>query len=87
MSTILPIVNNNGTSHEELISQRRNVADNLEAVLLSLRQMAPHGRDYQTDPTGDQFRLARTQHERRVKTLLDLRSEIQDEALTLYHNK
>jgi len=87
MSTILPIVNNNGTSREELIQLRRNVREGLDHALNELRLMYPHGRDYQTDPTGEQFKLAQKQHDRRVKTISDLRNEIQDEALALYKTK
>ena len=59
MSTILPIVNNNGSSRQELIQQRRNVVEGIDRALNELRQMYPHGRDYQTDLTGEQYPLAR----------------------------
>lgn len=84
---ILPIVNNNGTSRQELIQQRREVHRALEDVLAELRMMNPHGRDYQTDPTGEQYKLARAQHDRRVKTISDLKGEIMDEAVALSRGK
>ena len=49
--------------------------------------MYPHGRDYQTDLTGEQYKLAREQHDRRLKVLVELHAEIQAEALALYQQK
>lgn len=87
MNTILPIVNNNGTSRNELIQQRRNVVHKIDDALYELRQMYPHGRDYQTDKTGEVYPKAREQHERRLKVLTELQNELKDEALALYQDK
>jgi hypothetical protein len=80
---ILPIVNINGTSREELVEQRREVYQALRVVLEKLRAMSPNGRDFQTDATGAQFKAARHQHECRVKLIQSLREELGQEAIAL----
>lgn len=80
---ILPIVNNNGTSRDELVNQRREVYQALSEVLEKMRAMSPNGRDYQTDPTGAQFKAARVVHEARVKLIQSLRDSMEEEAIAL----
>jgi hypothetical protein len=84
---ILPIVNNNGTGRDELIEQRRNVSRAINEALDALRLMYPHGRDYQTDPTGEQYKQAQEQHDRRLKALVELNAEILAEARALYRSE
>jgi hypothetical protein len=83
---ILPLVNNNGTSRNELVQQRRTVCKYLRASINSLREMAPHGRDYQTDPTGTQFSLACQHHLRRLVALEQLLADVEAEAIKLYED-
>jgi hypothetical protein len=43
---VLPIVNLNGTSRQELLRQYVVGIDGLQKAITALREMAPHGRDY-----------------------------------------
>lgn len=50
---IVPIVNLNGTSKEELVKQQMAVWKAAETLYLALAEAAPHGRDYQISPKDD----------------------------------
>lgn len=78
---LTPTVNHNGTSRRDLIKQRRDASVALHAVILALRSMTPHGRDY---PTGaDAFQTDRDIHWARIGTLAALRDAIIQEAAAL----
>lgn len=84
---IVPIVNNNGTSRQELIDQRNKVFVALGDALQLLREMTPHGRDYQTDTTGTAFMAARRQHNRRMKAVEHLRDSLRKEATAILEGR
>lgn len=80
---IVPILNMNGTSREELVDQRRNVFDALGEAHRLLAEASPHGRDYQHDPSGEMFKAATKQHRRRRLLIEALRDELRDEVLAI----
>lgn len=82
LELILPVVNMNGTSREELIEQRRHQLDWLRAALGAFRNAVPHARDWQTDPQRG-YTKAREIHARRVTLLNKIKNEIEEEAFLL----
>ena len=72
---VVPVVNLNGTSREELRKQGIGVYNALSNVEAELRNMLPHGRDYQTVGF-DRYALAREQHMDRVRKIEAIKSEI-----------
>lgn len=73
---VKPTVNLNGTSRDNLMLQYIDALNAFDTLRAALSAMAPHGRDYQTAPVGA-YRTARTQHERRQKTIEVVRQEIE----------
>jgi hypothetical protein len=71
---IIPIVNMNGTSRENLLQQYIDALEGLRHAIRTLGAMAPHGRDYQTQP--GLYQQARVQYEAMIapvhKAYLDL---------------
>lgn len=65
---VVPIVNLNGTSKNELLAQLFVACDAVENARKALGQMAPNGRDYQTAPART-FDKANAQHLERVTAL------------------
>lgn len=78
----LPIVNMNGTSRQALVEQRADACTALRAAIKSLREMSPHGRDFQTAQVGI-FEIARDHHQARVTTVIEMLDEIMAEAIEL----
>lgn len=79
---IIPIVNLNGTSRQELMQQLLDVKRAGEVLLDALTLACPHGRDYQHLPTGS-IQSAIAQHKARAKTVVDLVSEIEAIAVAI----
>ena len=73
----LPRVTLHGTSRAELINQRTNVCEKLDAALHALRLAAPHNRDF-----GDaaMYRRAYNVWVKRAESLHSLRTEMATEA-------
>ena len=53
------VVNLNGNSAEALINEQRAIMDAADELLKALSQAIPHGRDYQTYETMDEFNIDR----------------------------
>jgi len=78
----VPQVNNNGTSRDELIQQRRDVLGHLRKSILALTFMTPHGRDFQTVEI-ERYDEARALHRIRVTAVAELLDDIEAEALAI----
>lgn len=65
-----PIININGSSASSLRADYVSAINKLEDALNHVRQTAPHGRDYQTNP--EVYLQARAEHEARCKALTDM---------------
>lgn len=76
---VVPTVNLNGTSRQELVKQQLDAWHALEAAMTAMKAAAPHGRDYQTDDAVT-FRVARFEHGRRLQAIVTLMSEYQQMA-------
>jgi len=78
---IRPIMNNNGSSAEDLINPRRDAMDALQDAIEALKQAVPNGRDY----PGDTIRCVedRNIHFDRLATLHTLREELFSETLSI----
>lgn len=62
-----PIININGTSPDALVEQVIDILTALREAKMMLVKHGPHGRDYQTDPSGGiLFRLAQSEHRSRL---------------------
>ena len=72
-----PIVHPNGTPAVSLVLELTNVVNFLEDVYKALKQAAPNGRDY--SPTPGLMEKAVKQFQRRLKTVDDLKDELEVE--------
>ena len=72
----MPIVNINGTSREMLLAVNENALEVLRRALYALEDTAPHGRDYQTDSSGESYRKALDEHLARNTKLLEVFEEL-----------
>lgn len=76
-----PIVNINGDSREELVRQRRDVADACFALIKALSDMAPNGRNYIGNT--ELLETDRGIHRDRVALIDHLRNAVIDEAVAI----
>ena len=60
--TTCPIINLNGDNAKTLLNGNIEVVRALNVLLESLRDVSPHGRNYQLNPDGD-YDAARKQHQ------------------------
>lgn len=84
---VSPIVNINGTSREELLNQWRRAHEALLNAETALRECTPHGRDFQTDRTGQLYNEAREQHMIRLAHLIAIRKEVEAVAINIYDQR
>lgn len=73
---IIPLVNNNGTTQEELLKPVYEAYRAVHAAYEAVCKTAPHGRDYQISPPED-YPMARRDFERRTKDLTTIMEELQ----------
>ena len=78
-------VNNNGTSVQELVDQRRAAMSALDAAISALRDMTPNGRDYPGRP--EACKADREIHYARIAALSALSNEIMGEALAIQRQR
>lgn len=78
---IQPTININGTPAQELIDLRREAITHIDALLATLRQLTPNGRDY----PGDTQRCSedRQTHYDRCRHLGALRDTLTREAVAI----
>ena len=76
-----PILNNNGSSAEDLSKPRYELLDLLQDASEALSKIKPHGRDYLNQ--FDRYERDRQHHSERVKTLRKVREEVFNEILRL----
>lgn len=81
MALMKPQININGTSRQNMVQDRRNVADKLMEAMKAMQETKPHGRDYVGNM--DQYYIDRDTYAARFGKLDSLRNEILDEALTI----
>ena len=79
------IVNNNGTSVQELLDQRRAVMSAIADAISALRDMTPNGRDYPGRP--DACKADREIHYARIAALSALNAELMGEALSIHRQR
>jgi hypothetical protein len=75
---ILPQVSLNGTNKQELVSQQLAVVGAIRVLLEAMGEAAPHGRDYQRDPS--QLEPAKKAWMDRRMLVYALRKEIEQHA-------
>ena len=71
---MVPYVNLNGTSREELIQQQMTALKAIKAAIEALNQANPHGRDYMNM---EDYRIAREEQVQRAIALRDIKQEIE----------
>ena len=83
---IPPVINNNGTSVDELLSQQRHVTDALWEAIIAMRDATPHGQDYQTlDPSVGA--AARNAHGINITVLQDMLDQYTRQAIAILQQK
>jgi hypothetical protein len=75
---ILPIIHPNGTSPERLINPLDDAYIALSEAMDRLKCTAPDARDYHVGCSGV-YDLALEQHDRRMQTITDLMTEIEEQ--------
>ena len=75
---ILPTLNSNGSSADDLIQPRRHAYDALQAAIKALQQVTPTGRDY---AHSDQCVADRQAHYARIKAIHTIAAELVAEAV------
>lgn len=70
---IVPQVNLNGSSKQDLLDQQEGVYYAAIALIEKLAAAAPHGRDYQTMPEGS-YQLARKKWEEQLKQAMNIQN-------------
>lgn len=74
----LPQININGTQRSDLLELYFDAKRALTHAIDALNAAAPHGRDYQTYPAGDQiFYAAQREHTERVLKVRQVLAEIE----------
>jgi|GEM_PF-2027268 len=81
---VTPIININGTSGLELLSQTRSIMSALSETKMAIRNAMPNGRDFYTQGS-DVLTNARTAFYERLETIEDMRKDF--EALAISINK
>lgn len=76
-SITTPIIHLNGTPKQMLLDQLNNAYRKIDEAIYALRRAAPNGRDYYPEP--GRMDWAVEQHDRRMRALCDLLSEIECE--------
>jgi hypothetical protein len=79
---VIPLVNLNGTSFTSLMDQLRNAGGAVRVAMDKLAEAAPHGRDYQTAPSGT-LQRAEAEHRRRAAALKSVYDELVAMAIAL----
>lgn len=67
-----PTVNLNGTSGDELLAQVSAVLERLRSTQDAMAEASPHGRDYQHDASGADYRVASEEHTARMIQVREL---------------
>jgi hypothetical protein len=78
----VPTVHMNGTSKKELLEQYKNAFTAVTTAVTELCKSSPHARDYYTQK-GDQYPVARKQHESRLKRLNSVAAELESIAVAI----
>ncbi len=72
----VPQININGTSAESLLEECRVAARAIRDALKALNAMTVNGRDWQFDGGPNEYRLARAEHDERLRKFNQVREEI-----------
>lgn len=79
---IIPTLNNNGSSADDLIIPRRKACSLIDALVEALQKTAPHGRDYY--PGRDAaFAADRQTYYERISALRALHTALLDECIAI----
>jgi hypothetical protein len=78
---VLPIIHLNGSGSRNLLEHRSKMLRHLNGAIDAFSEATPHGRDYY--PVPGLLEKAMAQHERRLVALVQLRDEIEGEALDI----
>jgi hypothetical protein len=74
----LPAININGTARSDLLEQHMNARRLLSKAIEGLQECAPHGRDYQTLPDGQNaLHKALDEHSNRLLKLRQVAIELE----------
>jgi hypothetical protein len=86
---IMPTVNLNGTSVEDLVRQQLHVMLALGKALEEMGKAMPHGRDYLPSPLDGERKdsQAREAWRERIQMVKDLMDEVSKHAFHIHHGK
>ena len=78
---IIPTLNNNGSSLDDLIIPRGQASALIDALVNALSAAVPHGRDYPGDDTA--LQADRQTHRDRISALRTLHTALLDECIAI----
>lgn len=87
MTVIAPTLNINGTAPEQLLEGYEKAFRALREVNAAMREIAPHGRDYQTVTDSDVYEKAREEHALRIVALNKIEREIIELAMAVQNQQ
>lgn len=82
---VLPQVNLNGTSRDELVRQQLAVLAAFRVLQQAMAEASPNGRDYQLRPA--EFKPAQEAWWERMQAVEDMRREIETHAMAIQDGK
>jgi hypothetical protein len=83
---IVPVLNINGASPDDLLGAYQAALDALREAITCMNMTAPHGRDFQTEPDSV-LAEARDQHRLRVKAVAEVYRDIEGIAVAVQEQK
>lgn len=78
---IIPTLNHNGSSADDLIAPRREACALIDALAVALSAVLPHGRDYPGNDTA--LQADRQTHRERISALRALHTALIDECIAI----
>jgi hypothetical protein len=76
-----PVINNNGTSRDEMIKMRLKAKRAVNAAMEALQELSPHGRDYLGN--NEAWQADRAIHVARFAALDAMANDLIDEAVSI----
>lgn len=85
---IAPVINLNGETIESHMEKTEKALDALLGAIEAFRALAPHGRDFQTQPNPElSLKLAQEGYRIRLKVLMEIRDNIQSLGVAILQQK
>lgn len=83
ITMVAPTINNNGDNGEALLERHKEARRAIEAAIKAMREIAPHGRNYQTQPDSC-LRFASEAYHLRLQALQEISSDVYGVAIAIF---